>query len=61
MGPRSAVLGGVDACGLRHWSIRWSSLLGHARLPWVALTHAAGATGAFGGAPYGAAKRCPGR
>eukprot|EP00959_Pyramimonas_sp_CCMP1952_P172907 3613290-Pyramimonas_sp.AAC.1 len=47
MGPRSAVLGGVDACGLCHWNLRWSSLWGHEALSWVALTHAACATGAF--------------
>eukprot|EP00959_Pyramimonas_sp_CCMP1952_P312343 6537646-Pyramimonas_sp.AAC.1 len=51
MGPRNAVLGGVDACGPCRWS---EALL------WVALTHADPATRAFGGAPYGATKRCPG-
>eukprot|EP00959_Pyramimonas_sp_CCMP1952_P005989 125420-Pyramimonas_sp.AAC.1 len=25
MGPRSAVLGGEDAHGHRHWDLRWSS------------------------------------
>eukprot|EP00959_Pyramimonas_sp_CCMP1952_P245591 5133119-Pyramimonas_sp.AAC.1 len=29
LGPRSAVLGGGDACKLRHWNLRWRSLLGH--------------------------------
>eukprot|EP00959_Pyramimonas_sp_CCMP1952_P452007 9463832-Pyramimonas_sp.AAC.1 len=24
MGPRSAVLGGGDACGRCHWGLRWS-------------------------------------
>eukprot|EP00959_Pyramimonas_sp_CCMP1952_P110085 2303143-Pyramimonas_sp.AAC.1 len=44
MEPRSAVLGGGDAFGPRHW---------------VAVAHADPAAVAFGGAPYGAAKRCP--
>ena len=60
MGPRSAVLGGVDACGRCHWSLRWSSLWGHETLSWVALTHATAATGAFGGTPYGATNRLRG-
>eukprot|EP00959_Pyramimonas_sp_CCMP1952_P452015 9463970-Pyramimonas_sp.AAC.1 len=34
--PRSAVLGGGDACELRHWDLRWSSLWGHETLCWVA-------------------------
>eukprot|EP00959_Pyramimonas_sp_CCMP1952_P363222 7606307-Pyramimonas_sp.AAC.1 len=25
MGPRNAVLGGGDACGLRYWDRQWSS------------------------------------
>eukprot|EP00959_Pyramimonas_sp_CCMP1952_P262905 5497466-Pyramimonas_sp.AAC.1 len=29
MGPRSAVMGGVDACGSRQWSLRWSPQWGH--------------------------------
>eukprot|EP00959_Pyramimonas_sp_CCMP1952_P350035 7333980-Pyramimonas_sp.AAC.1 len=61
MRPRSAVSGGVDSCGLCHWSFQWSSLWGHEALPWAVLTRAACATGPFGGAPYGATKRCPGR
>eukprot|EP00959_Pyramimonas_sp_CCMP1952_P229180 4791831-Pyramimonas_sp.AAC.1 len=60
MGPRSGVLGGADAFGRRHWGLRWSSFGGHETLSWVALTHAAGATVAFGGAPYGATKRFSG-
>eukprot|EP00959_Pyramimonas_sp_CCMP1952_P065389 1365027-Pyramimonas_sp.AAC.1 len=32
MGPRSAVLGGGDACELRHWDLRRSSLSGHETL-----------------------------
>eukprot|EP00959_Pyramimonas_sp_CCMP1952_P216595 4530287-Pyramimonas_sp.AAC.1 len=40
MGPRNAVLGGGDACGLRHWDLRWSQLCGHATLYWVKGTHA---------------------
>eukprot|EP00959_Pyramimonas_sp_CCMP1952_P010911 228675-Pyramimonas_sp.AAC.1 len=60
VGPRSAALGGVGACGLCHWSLRWSSLWGHDTLSWVAVTHADPASGTFGGAPYGATKCCPG-
>eukprot|EP00959_Pyramimonas_sp_CCMP1952_P048608 1015138-Pyramimonas_sp.AAC.1 len=41
LGQRNAVLGGVDGCGLCHWSLRWSSLWGRETLSWVALTHAA--------------------
>eukprot|EP00959_Pyramimonas_sp_CCMP1952_P234939 4909131-Pyramimonas_sp.AAC.1 len=55
-----AYMGGVDACGPCHWNLRWSSLWGHGTLSLVALTHADPATGAFGGALYGATKRCPG-
>eukprot|EP00959_Pyramimonas_sp_CCMP1952_P337370 7065043-Pyramimonas_sp.AAC.1 len=58
MGPRNAVLGGGDAFGTCHWSLRWS-LWGHETLSWVALTHTDPATGAFGGVPL-ATKRCPG-
>eukprot|EP00959_Pyramimonas_sp_CCMP1952_P188596 3944331-Pyramimonas_sp.AAC.1 len=29
MRPRSAVLGGGDACGAHHWGLRWTSLRGH--------------------------------
>eukprot|EP00959_Pyramimonas_sp_CCMP1952_P157893 3301741-Pyramimonas_sp.AAC.1 len=29
MGPRSAVLGGGDACVHRHCGLRWGSLWGH--------------------------------
>eukprot|EP00959_Pyramimonas_sp_CCMP1952_P328344 6874245-Pyramimonas_sp.AAC.1 len=29
MGPRRAVLGVGDACGLRFWDFRWSSVWGH--------------------------------
>eukprot|EP00959_Pyramimonas_sp_CCMP1952_P164479 3438670-Pyramimonas_sp.AAC.1 len=47
MGPRSAVLGGGTACGLRHWDLRWSSLWGHEALYWVWETHADCAAGAF--------------
>ena len=72
VGPRNAVLGGADACEFRHWDRRWSSLWGHETLPWVGEpharppltwggTHANTHTRAFGGVPYGAAKRCPGR
>eukprot|EP00959_Pyramimonas_sp_CCMP1952_P332647 6965811-Pyramimonas_sp.AAC.1 len=60
MGPRNVVLGGGDACELRHWDLRWSSLWGHETLSWVAEAHAHCAIDAFGGTPYGATKRCPG-
>eukprot|EP00959_Pyramimonas_sp_CCMP1952_P233585 4881732-Pyramimonas_sp.AAC.1 len=60
MGPRSGVLGGVDACGPCHWTLRWRPLWGLETLSWAALTHADSATGAVGGAPCGATKRCPG-
>ena len=58
--PRNVVLGKGDACELRHWDLRWSSLWGHETLYWVGETHANCATGTFGGAPYGATKRCTG-
>ena len=35
MGPRNAALGGGNACELRHWDLRWSSLWGYATLHWV--------------------------
>eukprot|EP00959_Pyramimonas_sp_CCMP1952_P336274 7041482-Pyramimonas_sp.AAC.1 len=57
-GQRSAVLGGGNACENRHWGLRWGSRWGHVTLCWVGVAHAGGATGAFGGAPYGATKRC---
>eukprot|EP00959_Pyramimonas_sp_CCMP1952_P259560 5427045-Pyramimonas_sp.AAC.1 len=59
MGPRNVVLGGGDACGPCHWSHLWRSLCGHPTLSCVAVTQAGTATGAFGGATYGAIKRCP--
>eukprot|EP00959_Pyramimonas_sp_CCMP1952_P026715 560903-Pyramimonas_sp.AAC.1 len=60
MGPRSAVLGVADACGPRQWGFRWSSIWGHEALHWVWRTHAGTTTGAFGGVPFGATKRCTG-
>ena len=64
MGPRSAVLGVADACGHLHWGPRWSSLWGHETCEGCAEMrvelHADPATGAFGGAPYGATKRVRG-
>eukprot|EP00959_Pyramimonas_sp_CCMP1952_P036438 762766-Pyramimonas_sp.AAC.1 len=60
MGPRSAVLGGGDACGRSNWDLRWGPLWGHEALYWVCVTHAGGPTGTFGVAPYGATKRCTG-
>eukprot|EP00959_Pyramimonas_sp_CCMP1952_P168071 3512262-Pyramimonas_sp.AAC.1 len=59
MGPRNAVLPGGDECEHPEWGLRWSSLWGHERLSWVGETHANTATGAVGGAPCGATKRCP--
>eukprot|EP00959_Pyramimonas_sp_CCMP1952_P058424 1220391-Pyramimonas_sp.AAC.1 len=50
MGPRSAVLRGGDACEHPLW--------GYEALSWAGKTHANTPTGAFGGAPYGATKRC---
>eukprot|EP00959_Pyramimonas_sp_CCMP1952_P374524 7843390-Pyramimonas_sp.AAC.1 len=50
--PRNAVLGVGDACRLRPWDRRWSSLWGHEKLCWVGeTTHAGCATGTSGGAP----------
>ena len=70
LGQRNAAPGGGTACEPRHWGIRWSSLWGHETLPWVGEPHARPpltwgdacetATGTFGGAPYGATKRCTG-
>ena len=55
---------GRDACGHRHLGLRWSSLRGHETREGCALLcgsdAAGGATGAFGGAPYGATKRARG-
>eukprot|EP00959_Pyramimonas_sp_CCMP1952_P402575 8436224-Pyramimonas_sp.AAC.1 len=50
MGPRNAVLGVGDACGLRHCDLRWSSVWGHEALYWAWRTHA-GWPGTFGGRP----------
>eukprot|EP00959_Pyramimonas_sp_CCMP1952_P337608 7069948-Pyramimonas_sp.AAC.1 len=61
MGPRSAAVGTGTACEHRQWGLRWSSLWGHKTLPWPEEPRANCATAAFGGAPYGAAKHCPGR
>eukprot|EP00959_Pyramimonas_sp_CCMP1952_P202264 4229504-Pyramimonas_sp.AAC.1 len=58
MRPRDAVLGVADACGHPYWGSRWSSLWGHERLYWVWRTHLATPTGAAGGDPNGATKRC---
>eukprot|EP00959_Pyramimonas_sp_CCMP1952_P032259 677155-Pyramimonas_sp.AAC.1 len=57
MGPRNAVLGGGDSCGLRHGDPWWGSIWGHETLYCVKETHADCATGTFGGAPCGATKR----
>eukprot|EP00959_Pyramimonas_sp_CCMP1952_P172682 3608189-Pyramimonas_sp.AAC.1 len=53
MGPQNGVLGGGDACGLRHGDLGWGPLWGHEALYWVRETHADCATGTFGGAPNG--------
>eukprot|EP00959_Pyramimonas_sp_CCMP1952_P067821 1415443-Pyramimonas_sp.AAC.1 len=58
MGPRNAVLGVADACGHANWELGWSSPWGHETLFWVWRTHVATPTGAAGGTPYGATKRC---
>eukprot|EP00959_Pyramimonas_sp_CCMP1952_P417641 8750060-Pyramimonas_sp.AAC.1 len=42
----------------RHWGLRWSSPWGHEALYLLGETHVNTATGAFGGTPYGATKRC---
>ena len=51
-------------CGPCHWGLRWSSLGAHEPCEWCAEMggglHAACATGAFGGAPYGATDRVRG-
>eukprot|EP00959_Pyramimonas_sp_CCMP1952_P285074 5960513-Pyramimonas_sp.AAC.1 len=60
MEPRSAVLGRGDACGHRHWGLRWSSVGGCETLCLVGETHVDTATGTLGGAPYGATKRWAG-
>ena len=60
MGPRNAVLGARDACEFRHWDLRWSSLWRHEAPYWAQETHASSTTRTFGGAPYGATKRCTG-
>eukprot|EP00959_Pyramimonas_sp_CCMP1952_P371023 7770276-Pyramimonas_sp.AAC.1 len=50
LGPRTAALGGGDACMCIHWGLPLNSLWGHEALYSVGGTHAGGATGAFGGA-----------
>ena len=59
-----ADLGAGDACERSHWDLQWSSLWGHETCEGCAERargrHADAATGAFGGAPYGAAKRVRG-
>ena len=52
-----AEMGVADACGRRHWGLRWSSygatkLVKHVPV-FAARTHARGATGAFDGAHMG--------
>eukprot|EP00959_Pyramimonas_sp_CCMP1952_P400086 8382656-Pyramimonas_sp.AAC.1 len=61
IGPRSVILGGGGACEHRHRGLRWNSLWGHETLYWAGEAYANTATGAVGGAPYGATKRCVGR
>eukprot|EP00959_Pyramimonas_sp_CCMP1952_P010931 228946-Pyramimonas_sp.AAC.1 len=51
-------MGALAPCELSHWGLRWSVTRG---VPtWVRWRHANIATGAFGGAPYGATKRVTG-
>eukprot|EP00959_Pyramimonas_sp_CCMP1952_P231985 4848130-Pyramimonas_sp.AAC.1 len=45
------------ACGHRYWGLRWSSLWGHATLQLGGENAADTASGAAGGAPYGATER----
>ena len=51
-------------CRRSHWGLRWSSLWGHETCEGCARRgpnhHADAATGAFGGAPYGATERVRG-
>ena len=62
---RCAEIGAVPACERSHLGLRWSSLWGHKKCEGVPnlarCRRANAATGAFGGAPSGATKRCPGR
>ena len=62
--PKWGSMGGADACEHPHWGLRWSSLWGHEPSEWCAKMgrspHANPATGAFGGAPYGATNRVRG-
>eukprot|EP00959_Pyramimonas_sp_CCMP1952_P350747 7348652-Pyramimonas_sp.AAC.1 len=60
MGPRDAAPGVADGCKQPHWSFRWSFLWGHGTLHWVWQVHAGNPSGAFGGRPYKATKRCTG-
>eukprot|EP00959_Pyramimonas_sp_CCMP1952_P368611 7721321-Pyramimonas_sp.AAC.1 len=53
-----ADMGAVVSCEGSHWRLWWSSPCGHETCE-VRWCHANAATGAFGGAPYGAAKREP--
>ena len=50
--------------GRSHWGLRWSSLWGHEACEWCARRdpshYADAASGAFGGAPYGATETCEG-
>eukprot|EP00959_Pyramimonas_sp_CCMP1952_P066132 1380722-Pyramimonas_sp.AAC.1 len=60
MWPRNAALGGGTARESGRCDLRWSSPWGHEAPPWEREPHANCATGAFGGALYGATKRRPG-
>ena len=63
-----ADIGGGDACERCHWGLGWSSRWGHEPcegraemgMRWAGRTHVNCATGAFGGAPYGATNRVRG-
>ena len=56
--PEWVSMRGRGACGHGHWGLRWSSLWGHEPCEGCAtmgaVTQANAASGAFGGAPYGA-------
>eukprot|EP00959_Pyramimonas_sp_CCMP1952_P041451 866978-Pyramimonas_sp.AAC.1 len=54
MRPLNAVMGGGDARGHCHWSLRWNFIWGRETLSWVAVTHTNASTWAFGEVPYGA-------
>eukprot|EP00959_Pyramimonas_sp_CCMP1952_P260931 5455676-Pyramimonas_sp.AAC.1 len=59
MGPRSVAMGRAGACERRYWGLRWNSLWGHETI--YCMGYPCGRSyWVFGGAPYGATKRCAG-